>query len=663
MNSDSRKIEVKKEHLKTIIMEPLEQANMENQRLRNELAWVRGLLEIREAELESIQTSIAWKIALWLRQGLERSAIIRSWFRFIKRKVMEKSNRMNESAPFDCTIDPYSNRVLDTSYRSSKSTHLFSLVLMASKADPDCLSRTIESVNGQVYSNWELWVTHADSRIRSKINDARIRMVPEGDGQDFGSRYNAALECINGGWAGFLREGDLLTPWALQRVAETITRFSEARMIYTDHDCLDPVRCQPIPCHKTAWDPDRILSLNYIGNLLFIHREILRDIEKQGERPDMDALMYDLILRATEKMNEAEIVHIPEVLYRREQSIPETITPDCLNVLREAVKRRSGQWTISSEERTNTVRLSTVLENRPKVSILIPTRDKVKLLKNCIDGLLRRTDYSPIEILIVDNQSREPRTLRYLNQIASMETISVLSYPEAFNYAAINNFAAYNSGGEILLFLNNDISIQDPGWLKEMVIHAIRPEIGCVGAKLYYPDGRIQHAGVILGLGGVAGHSHRYLKDNHGGYYQALSCTRNVLAVTGACLAVRKSIFLEVGGFDEAFKVAYNDVDFCLRVHAAGYRNLFTPWAELIHHEKRSRGDDDTPEKKRLYENERNMMFRKWGHILLNDPYYNPNLTLFSEDCSLAKKPRDCAPRVVLRWGPLDSEAINKNQA
>jgi GT2 family glycosyltransferase len=273
-------------------------------------------------------------------------------------------------------------------------------------------------------------------------------------------------------------------------------------------------------------------------------------------------------------------------------------------------------------------------EHRPLVSLLIPTRDGYQLLKQCIDSIQSKTTYSNYEILILNNQSRCPRTLTYFEKLSKSKQIHIIDYDQPFNFSKINNLGVEHAQGSLIGLINNDIEVINPDWLDEMVRQASRPDIGCVGAKLFYPNGSIQHAGVVLGIGGVAGHAHKHFSNHHHGYFSRLSLVQNFSAVTAAALLVRKSVYLEVGGLEESLKIAFNDVDFCLKVRTSGYRNLWTPYAELYHHESVSRGYEDTPEKQQRFSSEVTFMKKKWGKELDADPYYSPNLTLLHEDLS-----------------------------
>jgi GT2 family glycosyltransferase len=274
------------------------------------------------------------------------------------------------------------------------------------------------------------------------------------------------------------------------------------------------------------------------------------------------------------------------------------------------------------------------------VSLIIPTRDQVELLRTCISSIFDKTDYPDFEVLIVDNQSSEPATLEYFAELAAEPRIKVVPYDAPFNYSAINNHAAALASGQILGLVNNDIEVESAGWLQEMVSQAVREDVGAVGAMLLYPNDTIQHAGVIVGLHGIAGHVYAGLPRNHPGQMGRALLVQEMSAVTAACLLVRKSVFDQVGGLDEGLSVAFNDIDFCLRVRARGYRNLWTPHAVLYHHESASRGSEDTPEKQARFNAEIDFMQSRWGDLLLRDPSYNPNLSLGAGQFELAFPPR-----------------------
>jgi GT2 family glycosyltransferase len=281
----------------------------------------------------------------------------------------------------------------------------------------------------------------------------------------------------------------------------------------------------------------------------------------------------------------------------------------------------------------------------PRVELIIPTRNRVNLLQPCVESLLEKTTYANFELLIVDNDSDEPETLAYLAELSSRKNCRVIKYAGEFNFSAINNYAVEHTDAPLVGLLNNDLEVINGDWLDEMVSHALRPEIGCVGAKLYYPNDRIQHAGVILGIGGVAAHAWQTHPRGHAGQAHRNFLQQNLSAVTAACLVIRREVYQEVGGLNaDQLKIAFNDVDFCLKVRAAGYRNLWTPYAEFYHHESASRGAEDTLEKRDRFRSEVEYMRTTWGEILDRDPAYNPNLTHTVNDFTLALPPREWPP-------------------
>ena len=288
----------------------------------------------------------------------------------------------------------------------------------------------------------------------------------------------------------------------------------------------------------------------------------------------------------------------------------------------------------------------TIPDHPPLVSLIVPTKDHVTLLRDCIDGILDRTDYRQVEIIIVDNQSQEPETLAYLKAIGQDARVSVLTYDAQYNFPAINNMAFKFAKGEIIGLLNDDLRIISPGWLGEMVSHAVRPEVGIVGARLYYPNDTIQHAGVILGIGGVAGHPFKHERKTSYGYFGRTHLIQDYSCVTAACILLRREVYERCGGLDEQnLPVAFNDVDFCIRVRELGYRILWTPYAELCHLESVTRGSDDTPKRRPGFKQEVEYMRTRWATELATDPFYNPNLSLTTDDFSLA-----CPSRVERPW-------------
>lgn len=409
-------------------------------------------------------------------------------------------------------------------------------------------------------------------------------------------------------------------------------------LIYADEDCLHSSGQRKQPWFKPSWNADLFLAQDYVSSCYLCrsdwykrHHDVFSELGEQlalsrllPELPIGKIMHLPLILthRAVGKLTAEIVISKTSIFSEREQA---------LNVL-----LPKDSW-IEPGILFGTFRINYPLPSpTPKVSLLIPTRDALKVLKLCIESLLSKTDYPSYEVIILDNQSKDFETLLWFDDIVKDEKIRVLQYNHPFNYSAINNFGIKHAKGSIIGLINNDVEVISPGWLAEMVSHAIRPEIGCVGAKLYYSNGKIQHAGVILSEHNIAMHGHKYFDGDADGYHGRLKLVQNYSAVTGACLVVRKEIYEQVGGLNEEhLAIAYNDVDFCLKVREAGYRNLWTPYAELYHHESISRGSDDMPEKQKRLKKEAAYMRKKWGKELASDPCYNPNLTPLKEDFSL----------------------------
>ena len=492
---------------------------------------------------------------------------------------------------------------------------LISILAELPSVDALALDRLARNVGEQIYPAWELVLAapralHADvgAALSARNVDAgRLRIVCAGS--NAAESLNACLGVSEGDYVLPLGQGALLRPHALLDLALMTEGIPSADLIYTDEDRIDAVGLRSGWRFKPAWSPDVLEVWNYLGSLTLMRRETVRAIG--GWRAGTAAPDHDLMLRLTRQADRRGIVHLAKVL-----------------------ADAAGE---SSEAALSPPRPAAATQN-PRVSLIIPTRDGADVLATCIRSIRTKTRYRNYEILVIDNGSVEDKTKQLFAELASDSAIRILARPEPFNFSKLNNTAAREATGDILGFVNNDIEVTHEDWLDQMVALAIRPEAGCVGAKLLYPDGRIQHAGIVVGLGGVAGHGHRFARADEPGYLHRLRCVQNVSAVTAACLLVRREVFDKVEGFDESLTVAFNDVDLCLRVRAAGYLNLWTPFAELIHHESVSRGRDLTPRKAKRFADEYAAMQRRWGAELLNDPYYSPHLTYDREDFSLRQR-------------------------
>lgn len=524
------------------------------------------------------------------------------------------------------------------------------------------LRRAIESVRSQLYPHWELCIAD-DASTASHVKplleeyrrlDPRIRVVFREENGHISAASNSALELVTGEFTALLDHDDELAPHALYLVAEELDRHPEADIVYSDEDKIDEAGRRFEPFCKTVWNPDLFFAQNYLSHLGVFRSDLLRRVGgfRQGFEGSQD---YDLAIRCVAATHPDKIRHIPFILYHwravagstslstaqkgyAEDAAVRALT-EHFRAVNTAVTVEPGGW-------PTTYRVRYPLPDpAPRVAIIIPTRDGLSLLRRCVTSVIEKTVYPDFELIIVDNRSTDPATLTYLEGLAASGAARVLPFDGEFNFSAINNFAARQATGEILCLLNNDMEAIPPEWLAEMVTQALRPEIGAVGAKLSYPDDRIQHAGIILGMMGVANHSHQFRSRHLPGYYAQLKVPRAVAAVTGACLVVRRELFDLVGGLDEVhLPVAFNDVDFCLRLNDAGYRTLWTPYAELYHHESASRGSDQAGESQARLAAETAYMQERWGARLRDDPYYSPNLSLERNDFSLARPPRVVRP-------------------
>lgn len=531
---------------------------------------------------------------------------------------------------------------------------LISVVMPTYNTSAEHLKACVDSVLAQKYPNWELCIADdasTEPHVRALLeqyesSDSRIKVAFREENGHISLASNTALELASGDFVALLDHDDTLPPHALYFVAQAIAANPAAQIVYSDEDKIDEHGQRFAPHFKSDWNPDLFYSQNYVCHLGVYRRDILERIG--GFRTSVEGSQdQDLLLRCLPHASADNIVHIPRVLYHWRMSEGSTAQSASAKsyTTRAGIKalqdhlRQQGQQAVSVEagQLPNTYRLRWPIPTpAPMVSLIIPTRDKKDVVALAVSSILQKTSYPNYEILIIDNGSQEPATLQWFDEIQQDPRVRVLRYDYPFNYSAINNFGAQFAQGDVLGLVNNDVEVISPDWMTELTSHALRPDVGCVGAKLYFSDGRIQHAGVVLGIGGVAGHSHKYFNGTATGYRSRLCLTQNYPAVTGACLFVRKSTYEEVGGLNEIqLKIAFNDVDFCLRVQERGLRNVWTPFAELYHHESVSRGAEDTPEKKARFAQEVQYMQTRWASHIAQSRYYNPNLTRQREDFSI----------------------------
>ena len=527
----------------------------------------------------------------------------------------------------------------------------FSIITPVYKPNIQHFKDMLSSVFNQSYKHWSLILVDDHSecseleKVLSKAElDYRVTVIRRSHNGHISAASNDGLFVADGNFIVLLDHDDLLQKDALKAVALTIHHNPKVNILYSDEDKINEQGYFEQAHYKPSFNQDLLFSHNYICHLGIYRRTLIEKIG--GFRLGVEGCQdYDLILRATKECNAEGIIHIPYVLYhwriaKGSTALAESEKDYTNSAGLKVLEDYFADDTYISVELgllSNTFKVNwPIPEEVPLVSIIIPTRNSVELVKKCIDSIYKHTSYSAFEVILVDNQSDEPFAINYFKELAGANKIRLINFDEAFNYSAINNYAVKQAKGDIVILMNNDIEILTDIWLTEMVSQLCRFDIGCVGAKLYFPNSTIQHAGVITGIGGVAGHSHKYFPKGHSGYFKRLKIVQNVSAVTGACLGVRKSIFEQVGGLNEIdLAIAFNDVDFCLKVQKAGYRNIWSPYIEMIHHESISRGAEDTPEKIARFNQEVTYMQNTWGEQLMHDPFYNPWLTLEREDYGL----------------------------
>lgn len=524
----------------------------------------------------------------------------------------------------------------------------FSVLVPLYNTPQNFLHEMIDSVVGQTYSGWELCLADGSDNEHSDVQKTCLeyaksdpRIVYKKLEKNFGisENTNACIDMSNGDYISLFDHDDILHPSVLFEVAKVINEQG-ADMIYTDELTFQNKLYNTLTIHyKPDFSPDNLRANNYICHFTTFKKSLL---EKSGTfNKEFDGSQdHDMILRLSE--NAEKIVHIPKILYYW-RSHPNSVAADinskfyAIESAQKAVKSHLQRLNIPGEVMSSRAfptifRIKYELKESPLVSIIIPNKDSSDILKTCVDSILSKSTYTNYEIIIVENNSVKSETFDYYNKLAENDKISIVKFTDSFNYSAINNFAVTHAKGKQLLFLNNDMEIIEPSWIEELLMYSQRPDVGAVGAKLYFKNNTVQHGGIIVGIGsdGVAGHSHyRVPKDNFG-YMGKMFYARNISAVTAACMMVKKDIFNEVEGFDEAFTVSYNDVDLCLKIREKGYVNIFNPYCELYHYESLSRGYDVTENKKKRFQLEVKMFKEKWADFLKKgDPYFNVNISKY----------------------------------
>lgn len=584
----------------------------------------RGVLVRRVAQL------------LWYGRKKQFMDLLRRFLQFL---LFGRKNQFTEYRLWVRSVEPATlSPVL------SEQPELISVVVPCHNTPQRYIAALIDSLVRQTYSNWELCLADsstepeaAEAIMRCASRDARITYAHDPTQRGIANNTNACVQTAKGRWVAFVDHDDVLPPWALNEVATAIADDPDADILYSDEDRLtENGKLRLAPFFKPDWSPDLFLSVNYVSHLFVMKASLLDTLS--GLRPEYDGAQdYDLMLRALS--HNPRIVHIPKVLYHMRMARTSTATStDVKGYAADAgsraledflVRQGTNARVLHIPGRPTNYRVKYDLQGAPLVSIIIPFKDEVALLRECVDSVLKTTAYGNYELILVSNNSREEATFDYLEGIRTDRHVRIVHYDKPFNFSAIINFGRKQAQGEVFVFLNNDTKARHGDWLEELVSVALREEVGEVGALLSYPDGTIQHAGVVVGMLGTAGHVFRDLTLGTLTPFWFPDWPRNYLAVTAACVAVAAEKFDMVGGLDEEFITAGSDVRLGLALHEAGYQNVFWPFASLVHYENVSVGRyEDRADSQHDYEV--SMRYYR-GYIDHGDPYYNPNLDLMSE--------------------------------
>lgn len=661
-NSESPKqelIQLRAENKKLLLEKAAAEKN--NRELERKISELSAALNDIQHSYNAVINSHCWKMTYPLRATLNavKNFVLIQYFRkfciSLKRNGLKQTMHKVKKTLFPKSVyqDVIAAAVLSESDTQKQKNTVFdknikfSIIVPLYNTPVKFLNEMISSVIAQTYSNWELCLADGSSadhpEVEKAVNkfaqkDSRIlyKKLPKNLG--ISGNTNACLDMASGDYIGLFDHDDLLHPAALYEAMKAICE-KKADFIYTDELVFrSPDINSVVAIHfKPDYGPDFIRGINFICHFSVFSKELP---EKAGRfRSEFDGSQdHDMILRLTSKAE--NIVHIPKILYywrshpnsvagsieAKTYAIDAGIRAVQTNLDEQGIKAKVSRC----ETFPTAYRIKYDILSYDKVSIIIPNKNHLDDLALCINSILTKSTYPNFEIVIVDNGSNDPELFEYYDELKKDSRFVICSLDIPFNYSKLNNFAAKKASGKYFILLNNDIEIITPEWIEEMLMYVQRDDVGICGAKLYYPDNTIQHAGVIVGLGGVAGHCFGGFNRNDNGYLCHLVCAQELSAVTAACLMIKASVFEEVNGLDEDnFKVAYNDVDLCLKVREKGLLVVWTPYAEAYHYESKSRGYEDTPEKQKRFIAEQNYFKTKWADFLKKgDPYYNPNLTV-----------------------------------
>lgn len=646
----------------------LAQAEIQVQKLAHKIEYQEAVnknleekVALAEKEIHLMMNTIGWRILTKLRIIRDKIIPSGSSGRKLYEKIVSPFKYKGILSANGFTDNDYirwlsknepSKEVLKTQQSESlnfKFRPKISIIVPVFNTDKNMLISMLESVESQTYNNWELCIADGNSSaphvkeilLSYSRKDSRIKVSFLNQNYNIAGNSAKALELATGEFVAFLDHDDELSPFALYEVVTVLNKSNDIDIIYSDEDKISPMgkRCQPF--FKPDWSPDMILSVNYVCHFLVIRKTLVDKVG--GIREGFDGAQdYDLVLRCI--FETSKIVHIPKILYHwrmhSESTAQNIYTKNYAHeagqkALKEYFSKKGIEADVDIGGGITNYRIIYKLKYYPKISIIIPFKDKYKLLKKCVESILNKSSYKNYELILVSNNSTDSNLFDYLKKLRENSLIKIIEYNQPFNYSKVNNYAVKYSDGEVLLFLNNDTEVISENWLESMVGYVMRKEIGAVGCKLLYPDNTIQHAGVIIGLTGFAGHVFNGLPENAYTYFGSVNFVRNYLAVTGACMMIRREVFDEIDGFDERFKLCGSDVEICLRLIEKGYRILYIPFAKLYHHEAKTRGNKipalDFKLSSTVYEK----------YLTRGDPYYNPNLTLLKTNCSLKNNGED----------------------
>ena len=661
MSDDNKTTDIKIEELE----KELDEQRYQNLQLATRLSEALALAEDKQRQIDRIKNSTAWKMSKPLRVcmhwAIRQKNRVRNLGgpRGIARKLKSKNIEKKARAQHGTASFPNAQEAAAQRARKFDKDVTFSILVPLYNTPKDFLKDTIDAVIAQTYEKWELCLADGSDDAHAYVGeycreaaakDSRIKYKKLEKNEGISGNTNECLKMATGNFIGLYDHDDILHPAALYYYMEAICD-EDADYIYCDETTFHGNSVDNmITLHfKPDYSPDNLRANNYICHFSVFKRSLLEGTELFRSQFD-GSQDHDMILRLTTAAE--HIVHIPKILYywrSHKGSVAADISAKeyAIDAAKGAVAdhlRKCGydNFRIESTRAFETIfRIHYPLLRSAKVSILIPNCEQKDVLKRCIDSIIEKTTYKDYEIIVIENNSRSTEIFAYYDELKSNPKIKVIEYKGEFNYSKVNNFGAKQATGDYLLLLNNDTEVITLNWLEELLMYAERDDVGAVGAKLYYPDKTIQHAGIVLKLGAhrTAGHSHYRVNYENLGYMGRLCYAQDVSAVTGACLMVKKSLYEEVGGLDEDFRVALNDVDFCLKLREKGYLNIWTPFCELYHYESASRGTDLSGPGAERYESECERFRSKWKEVLdKGDPYYNVNFSLDRSDYSLQIK-------------------------